>query len=77
MPRYRSVLAASAIDPCRFGSAQGVCAELERVETNAGDPLADEAGILTRREAGAAATREQKSPSPRISRRTTVSCHCS
>ena len=35
----------------RFGSAQGVRAELERVEADACDPLADEAGVLTCREA--------------------------
>jgi hypothetical protein len=46
-------IAGSAVDQRRFGSAQGVRAELEGVEVDAGDPLADEAGILTCREAAA------------------------
>jgi hypothetical protein len=55
-------IAGSAVDQRRFGSAQGVRAELERVEADAGDPPADEAGILTCREAAAvvAATGEQE-----------------
>jgi hypothetical protein len=63
---HRPQIASSAVDQRRFGSAQGVRAELERVEADAGDPLADEAGILTCREAAAvvATTGEQEIASP-------------
>jgi hypothetical protein len=54
--RSRLQIAGSAIDQCRFGSAQGVCAELERVEADARDPLTNQASILTCCEAMAAAT---------------------
>ena len=38
-----SQIARSPIDQRRLGSAQGVRAELERIEADAGDPLADKA----------------------------------
>jgi hypothetical protein len=45
-----------SIYQCRFGSAQGVRAELERVEADARDPLTNQASILTYCEALAVAT---------------------
>ena len=53
---HRTQIAGSAIDQCRFGSAQGVRAELERIEADAGDPLIEKAGILTCREASTVIT---------------------
>jgi len=43
---YRAQVASSPVDQRRLGSAQRVCAELERVEADAGDPLADETGRI-------------------------------
>jgi len=58
---YRAQVASSPVDQRRLGSAQRVCAELERVEADAGDPLADETGVLTCRQAstGAAAGEQE------------------
>jgi hypothetical protein len=41
-----SEVARPSIDQGRFGSAQGMCPEQPRVETDAADPLGDEASIL-------------------------------
>ena len=46
----RAKIAGSSVDQRRFGSAQRVRAELERVEADAGDPLAYKAGVLACRE---------------------------
>jgi hypothetical protein len=48
---YRTQVAGLPVDQRRLGSTQGVRAELERIETDARDPLADEVGVLARREA--------------------------
>ena len=63
---HRTQVAGSPIDQC-FGSAQGVRAELERIEADTGDPLADKAGVLTCREAmsvAAATCKQELSPLP-------------
>ena len=57
----RTKIAGSSVDQRRFGSTQRVRAELERVEANAGDPLAYKAGVLACREPPiAVATGEQE-----------------
>lgn len=54
-------VAGPSVDQRRLGSAQRVHAELEWVEADTGDPLADEAGVLTCREAASVtATAEQE-----------------
>ena len=63
----RTQVAGSPIDQRRFGSAQGVRAELERIEADTGDPLADKAGVLTCREAmtvAAATCKQELAPLP-------------
>ena|SRR5215471_8007390 len=56
----RTQVGGSPIDQCFLGSAQGVRADLERVEADARDPLTDEAGVLPGCEAMAVATTTRK-----------------
>jgi hypothetical protein len=58
---HRTQVASSPVNQRCLGSAQRVRAELERVEADAGNPLADQTGVLTCREATiVAATGKQK-----------------
>jgi hypothetical protein len=47
---HRAQIPGSAVHQRRFGSVQGMRAELERIEADVGDPLIEEAGVLTCRE---------------------------
>ena len=46
---YSPEVPGAPVDQRGLGSAQRMCAEFQRVETDASDPIADQTRILTRR----------------------------